>query len=357
MHDEAGNLSLDFLVGFTIFLLAFIWVATMVSGIMVNLQSSHIDYDAVAYRTGVILVEDPGWPASPAWELYGDNQKFSISRFGLAVSKESPGILSQDKINRFFCTSFIYPDDYQSRVIFGKYPYRFNISVTDLTTLRNQSVGDVLPDEYGYIRRLAKIKTDSNATIGPSYYIAHNYNNTGTPSDFNVTQHQFSILINGTRLLGDQRNPAYQIDPNTEPIMINLTNLNSTLWVKRPPVNPATKISLTGINVYVQHGNTLSLANTWKIPYIDGKSVSQVPPWPVIDNISLMIDPYNFSIMSAGYSNVYFNLTFNLMNNAGTSANGSFLNNTFSGPFDYNYNGANVTQPQLDDAVVEVAAW
>jgi hypothetical protein len=139
--------------------------------------------------------------------------------------------------------------------------------------------------------------------------------------------------------------------------MINLTNLNSTLWVKRPPVNPATKISLTGINVYVQHGNTLSLANTWKIPYIDGKSVSQVPPWPVIDNISLMIDPYNFSIMSAGYSNVYFNLTFNLMNNAGTSANGSFLNNTFSGPFDYNYNGANVTQPQLDDAVVEVAAW
>ena len=101
MHDEAGNLSLDFLVGFTIFLLAFIWVATMVSGIMVNLQSSHIDYDAVAYRTGVILVEDPGSQASPSWELYRDSQKYEISRFGLAVSKDAPGLLSQDKINRF----------------------------------------------------------------------------------------------------------------------------------------------------------------------------------------------------------------------------------------------------------------
>ena len=164
--DESGNLSIDFLIGFTIFMLAFIWVAAMVSGIMIGLQSSHIDYDAVAYRTGVILVEDPGWPASPPWEFYTDGQKYEISRFGLAITKNTPGILSQDKVNRFFCSSFIYPDDYQTRAIFGDYPYHFNISVTEMGSSYNQSKGDILPDGYGYIRRLVKIKGVSNASIG-----------------------------------------------------------------------------------------------------------------------------------------------------------------------------------------------
>ncbi|NLZ31190.1 MAG: hypothetical protein GX885_10720, partial [Methanomicrobiales archaeon] len=54
-------LSLDFLAGFTIFLLALIMVVNMVPGLLAGLESSGIDYDAVAYRTGVILAEDPGW--------------------------------------------------------------------------------------------------------------------------------------------------------------------------------------------------------------------------------------------------------------------------------------------------------
>jgi len=60
MTDDSGTLSIDFIAGFTIFLLAFIWVLSMVPGLLVNLQGYTIDYDAVAYRTGVILVEDPG---------------------------------------------------------------------------------------------------------------------------------------------------------------------------------------------------------------------------------------------------------------------------------------------------------
>ena len=66
MTDESGNLSIDFLVGFTIFMLAFIWVTSMVPGLLIGLKSNTIDFDAVAYRTGVILVEDPGWPGIPA---------------------------------------------------------------------------------------------------------------------------------------------------------------------------------------------------------------------------------------------------------------------------------------------------
>ena len=74
MADD-GVLSLDFLAGFTIFMLALVMVLSMVPGLLAGLESSGIDYDAVAYRTGVILVEDPGWPAYPPWELYDRDNK------------------------------------------------------------------------------------------------------------------------------------------------------------------------------------------------------------------------------------------------------------------------------------------
>ncbi len=57
---DSGNLSIDFLAGFTIFIVAFVWVISLVPGLLIDLQAFTIDYDAVAYRTGVILVEDPG---------------------------------------------------------------------------------------------------------------------------------------------------------------------------------------------------------------------------------------------------------------------------------------------------------
>lgn len=354
MNDERGNLSIDFLIGFTVFMLAFIWVASMVSGIMVGLQSSHIDYDAVAYRTGVILVEDPGWPASPPWEFYGDDQKYEISRFGLAISKNSPGILSQDKVNRFFCSSFIYPDDYHSRAIFGDYPYRFNISVTDVERAKGQSVGDILPDGYGYIRRLVKVKGESNATIGTAYFTQYDYTNTE-----NVTEHEFSILIDNTKLQEYMRNPVYQIDPTREQIMINITDLRSTITefpTAVPPIMQATStITLQSIKVYKLEGGILSMVRTFDTPYIDGSSTATTPgPLCLVkENISLIINPRILDIMQAGYSKVYFNLTFSV-NPAST-----FLNNTNarSQPFDYNYFKENVTQPRLRDAVVEVAVW
>jgi len=56
--NDSGQISIDFLVGFTIFIIGFIFVITLMSGLLVGLQSKTIDYDAVAYRTGVILVED-----------------------------------------------------------------------------------------------------------------------------------------------------------------------------------------------------------------------------------------------------------------------------------------------------------
>jgi hypothetical protein len=359
MADESGNLSIDFLVGFTIFMLAFVWVISMVPGMLVGLQSRTIDYDAVAYRSGVILVEDPGWPASPAWESYTDGQKSEIIRFGLAISKDSPNILSEDKINRFFCTSFIYPDDYHTRAIFGDYPYIFNISVLDVENKQIRSVGDVLPDGYGYIRRLAKIKGLSNTTIGQSQIEKHLYNNTE-----NVSTHEFSVVINNTKLLGEIRDPAYEIDPARDTIIINITDLRSTIkkFNPAPPdpgIDPDTvQIDLNSIKVYRWDAGTLSLVRTYDKPYIDGRNTPDTPPVLAIqDNVSLIIDPRVFDIMKAGYSQVYINYTFTVTPPC------TFLNNTNNlqanpqGSFSYDYFPENVTQPRLRDAVVEVAVW
>ena len=160
MKDDSANLSIDFLVGVTIFMICFIWVATMIPGMMIGLQANTVDYDAVAYRTGVILIEDPGLPAS--WEIKNDYQIDEISRFGLAISKSTPNVLNQGKIDRFFCTTFVYPEDYQERAIFGDYPYHFNISLLDTERNQTKNIGEIIPDGYGLIRRTVKIKGNSS---------------------------------------------------------------------------------------------------------------------------------------------------------------------------------------------------
>jgi hypothetical protein len=368
MTDENGNLSIDFLAGFTIFMLAFIWVVSMIPGLMIGLQSYTIDYDAVAYRTGVILVEDPGWPVSPPWESFIDQQKSNVTRFGLAISKDTPNILSEDKVNRFFCaTAFVYPDDYRTRVIFGDYPYGFNISLID-DGGKIKSVGDVLPNGYGYIRRPVKIKGASNATINQSYI-----QNNGFTSTDNATTHIFSILIDNPKLLGEVTDPAYQIDPAREQITINITDIRSTITNYPPVINNTTStVILSNIRVFKQDGGAYSSVPlpATDYPYIDGSSSRvTVMPAPVTDNITLRFSPQFFDRLKAQSSRIYIALGFTV------SPESTFLNNTqalpdfntldgqltFNNPnttpFYYDYNTTNVTQPHLRDGVVEVAVW
>jgi hypothetical protein len=353
MTHDSGNLSIDFLVGFTIFIITFIWVATMIPGILINLHSNSLDFDAVAYRTGVILVEDPGMPSSPPWEQLNTLQKTNITRFGLDISKDTPNILSQAKVMRFFCTTaFTYPDDYHTRAIFGDYPYHFNISMRDDENNMTLYVGETRPDNYGYIRRLVKIKGYSNASIGSDYINAHHYFYHDLLSD-NTTTHVFSILINSSELREGVRDPLYRIDPDTEPLTINITDIRSTIW---GDANPATMgINITSIDVYNQEstpmGLILSKKRNFNTPYIDGNSSSTAPPVPVVDNVSLIIDPQFFQTLKGEYTNVYVNLTFQLTRPS------TFLNNSLSDPFDYNYNPANVTQARFRDGIVEVAVW
>ena len=353
MTDDSGAMSFDFIVGFTIFLIAFIWVVSIIPGLLINLQGFTIDYDAVAYRTGVILVEDPGQVTSQnfisPWESQID--KDFVARFGLAVSRDTPNILSEEKVNRFFCTTFfIYPKDYQDKAIFGDFPYHFNISLLDVERNVNQSIGDVLPEGYGYIRRLVKIKGESIATINGTS-ISPYFNNT----DQNVTSHKFSIMINTPRLYTDMTDLSYQIDPVKDQIIINITDLKSTMSDQNSGIN-LTSITVTSNTVSILQYSTkpdsiLSLDNT----------ILEFPnklPQPVSDNISITFSPKYFQEQvypglfdKTFYKPIYINLSFAL------NSNSTFLNNSWSSPFDYNYTNVNVAQPQLRDAVVEVAVW
>jgi PKD repeat protein len=362
MSDDSGNLSIDFLVGFTIFILAFIWVVSMIPGLLINLQGYTIDSDAVAYRTGVILAEDPGEPALPSfpWET---QSKIDVVRFGLAISKNTPNILSRDKVDKFFCSSvFSYPDDYQQRIIFGDYPYRFNITLIEVGTNKTPlSVGDVMSGNYGTIRRLVKIKEPTTAMINASnltYMNKYHFINGD-----NETQHEFSILINNTELTKDKvRDPIYQIDPAREKITINITDLNSTLYSGR---ETCFDINLT--KIYAKDPAFVKI-QLFTEPVIDGVQYHDIntegmyAALPSIKhNISVALDP-GF-IPWSNYPQVYLNLTFKLVKNT-TACDPSnplynftgsqFLNNSLTSAFDYNYDSESVTQPQLRDAVLEV---
>jgi hypothetical protein len=359
MTDDYGNLSIDFLVGFTFFILAFIWVVSMIPGLLIGLQSYSIDYDAVAYRTGVILVEDPGWPASPPWESYNDLQKFNVTRFGLAISRDTPNILSEDKVNRFFCsTAFIYPDDYHQRAIFGDFPYRFQISLRETNESRKRVVGERLPPGYGSIRRVVMIKGSSNATINQSYIQNHSYIKTD-----NVSTHVFSLLINNTKLLNEVRNPAYQIDAAREQITINITGLKNLT---------ASAIVLDTMKIYKLDAGTYSNVPlpVSNYPFADGNT-TRISAFPasVNDNITIKLNPQYIESMKAENSEIFLTLQFSVtpastfLNNTQAVPDLAFMDgkltfeNPNTTPFLYDYNPANVTQPKLRDAIVEVAVW
>ena len=335
----------------------------MIPGLLIGLQSYTIDYNAVAYRTSVILVEDPGEPALPMaahpWEYLTD--KRDVVRFGLAMSKDTPNILSEDKVNRFFCaTAFAYPVDYQNKTIFGDYPYRFNISLLDVGSNKVLSVGDIMDpnSSYGTIRRLVKIKGSSYATINTTnltYMNKYHYLNGGN----DTTQHNFIIVINQNELLtGPVRDPIYQINPATEDITINITNINSTLG----SLEPCFSINLSRITVSSvdQNTNTFYTVGYLDNPLVDGIQYNQsfTPPFGVKNNISMILDP-SF-IPWSNYKLVYVTLPFNLIKTSSpscpspNSTGSQFLNNTFTSPFDYNYDPNNVTQADLRDAVLEV---
>ena len=107
MTDE-GQISIDFLLGISIFLLTFGFVIQFIPGLFLS-TSGGGSLDSVVYRTANILADDPGWwqnnkQNGTDWEMHtGD-----ISRIGLATDKtpgtmqtRTPRMLNKTKIEQF----------------------------------------------------------------------------------------------------------------------------------------------------------------------------------------------------------------------------------------------------------------
>jgi hypothetical protein len=396
MSNDSANLSIDFMIGFTIFMIGFIWVVSMVPGLLINLQGFTIDHDAVAYRTGVILVEDPGEPE--AWHVNYTEEwdKADVARLGLAVSRDDPNILAIDKVNRFFNqTLFPDTDDYRKKAIFGDYPYRFNISISEIGGAGNiRTVGDPVPDGYGYIRRFVKIKSTTSAELkGTDAYPFQNGHllpdGTQPIADGNETTHLFAILLNTTELTGTGstiKDPAYQIIPGKESFAIHLTDIRSNLWGSPDPRADCFKIMLSKVSIQEGVGAEAITKPPLSAPIviIDGdpeKYLPDSPPQGVADSMSIVYDAAvdNPQLRYIQWeAPVYIYLDFTL-ENIGTEITNSegvtvdcslypgskFLHTTFQGtdftkplnPFMYNYTERRVIQPDLTDAMVEVAVW
>ena len=262
MKDDSGLLSIDFIAGFTIFMIAFIIVVTMVSGLLVGLQSRTIDYDALAYRTGVILTEDAGDPGgagdlndpyAAGWEVknfYSTQEKKEIIRLGLALSKDYPNIFSSAKVDKFFYKNGGLKENdylnYRQKLMlfnfnnqyFSTTPtfYRFNVRfqsienksidipkesvprITSLYVYNSTSVGDDDSNvqNYGYSRRVVKVKQPSSIDINLS-------NN-----PFGLPNNQTAFLIQYDKNeFNTTMGLRYKIDPYNEQTSINVT-LNNT---------------------------------------------------------------------------------------------------------------------------------
>jgi hypothetical protein len=112
VENNSAQINIDFLSGISIFLVSFILVVQLVPNLFIPFQDQPVTLHSVAYRTSVILCEDPGWyngtlndsgvyvnSNGTNWEDHPDN----LSRIGLAMNKFSsnlstPMMLSDTKV-------------------------------------------------------------------------------------------------------------------------------------------------------------------------------------------------------------------------------------------------------------------
>lgn len=406
MKGNSAQLPVDFLVGFTIFILSLIMVANYVPSLLVGLQrTTGIDYDAVAYRTGVVLVEDPGEPpgipigSNPGeysitsdwrpWEFR--DSKDQISRFGLALERDTPNILSINKINRFFCTTFFSDNDYRSKLLFSSYQYGYNITLKNISPMKpgepllNLSIGQPYPAGYGYIRRYVVIKQNPNATIS----MADPNTNTSFNAEYegqicaipSPCQEQFTIRLIGSVLYNSSIGTPYKLDLQREPLIINITGLRYLLNNSDLTYNPnpwpnklanssaqwstnthgfSTKAplwaNLTGVDfgdsVDYQRWTNMFTNPTFGVQIVN-ESGFQAFPLPangieVFDSISLSMNYVDADFFGAA-KDLYITFTFN--------DNPDLPHTLIHGVYLYDYNPAHVTQPVLSTGMLEVGIW
>ncbi len=245
--DWTANLNFDFLIGLTVFILAFIYVIYAVPGIFLPYQTNSVDLSSVAYRTSCILAEDPGWYVNVSldsnisyinWE--DDANRVNVTRVGLAVDKRMPNVLSIKKIQAL-----------------QDIPY--NVS-RDKMGLNGTMI-------YNY-----SLAIDTVTSSGSVVYKTEIFNKSSNDTSDSVELLERVVLIReGEGLFIDDDDPA-NIDAATGSLG-NEINLNATPRfegdVSVRVVHPA--ISNPNINVKYYLGNTTASLNfNAQYAYLDG---------------------------------------------------------------------------------------
>ncbi len=256
-NDDSGLLSIDFIIGLSIFLIAFMMVATMASGLLVGLQSKHVDYDAVAYRTAVMLTEDPGEPVQIVdfsaykgnestldWEFVKSGETEYVDRFGLAVSKSTPRVISLKKFNSINA-SFFSREDYEKKLLFSNYPYNFNVTIQKRDLNIPLTIGDpyIENQQCGYIRRVFLVKEPNPIIVNLS---TCPFSPGGEPN--------LTLNVYTANLLYNSSGSTYRLDPYREDIKVRLEPIDS--------IAIGDSVSLTDVSCTISDFN-----GTKRIPY------------------------------------------------------------------------------------------
>lgn len=353
---------MDFLIGFSIFLLALIMVLTMIPGIFAGLESAQIDYDAVAYRTSVILCEDPGWPADQdPWETLDTVHVDDIERLGLAISSVSPNILSKEKVSSFFNNNnnlVLTEENYRSKAIFGDVPYYYNISLKIEDDPVN-TTGNVAPDSgYGYMRRLVKFKEPGYAMINSAL---HNASSSNLSPSFTIYT-EFSVLFNYSELQNKSIDEPYRFMPQSEPASVTIFNFynsfadnNITNVTLKEILLKRKRVSDTGFNTIA--GNFSKYDNDTYRFFIDGTPHTMKEAGGIVittaDELRYeMYAPLWFSDEVGTSISLQFKITYEYFGDDGT-----IPHYYMSGDFPYIYGEDYMTEPYLRDGAMEVLIW
>ena len=161
LNDE-GQISLDFVLGLGLFMIALIYLVTAIPGVFLPYQSNAVDLNSVAYRTSSLLVEDPGWYMHPGglngteWE--SPNNIAYVSRIGLASSKQTPDVISLDKINAL-------NESVLNPMPFVNYSVSLNKLGLNSTIKYNYNLSIQWADSTGNNYQLQKGPSPSSATV------------------------------------------------------------------------------------------------------------------------------------------------------------------------------------------------
>lgn len=177
MMDENGQISVDFLLGLSLFLLALMFVIQFIPGMFIPSLAGDSSLDYTAYRTASILAEDTGWwgnstSSATDWE----NHPNYTMRIGLASDDDinsrltnTPNLLSKDKIISMMQVNesiLVEKLGLYNNVDGTSFSYGYNISITEndqVLILNNSSVsfGESIPTdrEVSKITRVILVET------------------------------------------------------------------------------------------------------------------------------------------------------------------------------------------------------